>query len=208
MRSFSSLFNQGSFYRLMQPIIILGAVVVAAALIGTGFLGNANNIVLWVQSLGWGEQDLQAPISHAYIDLNLKKLKNDAGTSNNPNDDYFDNVISSCSFHSDQDIPAADTSQQGVEELSSGVIICKLTDERNRAIAEGRILLNGQPEEECPQNAEDLDNLSENNGYAESEHINIQICQTAFPGANDVQKVTDVKIIVEGSLATMPDRVE
>jgi len=118
----------------MQPIIILGAVVVAAALIGTGFLGNANNIVLWVQSLGWGEQDLQAPISHAYIDLNLKKIRNDNNTPESDLDDYFDNVISSCSFHSDQNIPAADTRPQGVEELSSGVIICKLTDETTQWI--------------------------------------------------------------------------
>src|SRR3990172_2886132 len=139
MGSFSSLFNQGSFYRLMQPIIILGAVVVAAALIGTGFLGQGGNIVLFVQSLGWGEQDLQAPISHAFIDLNLKKIRNDAGTTNTVADDYFDNVISSCSFHSDQDILA---SPQGNQELSSGLIICKLTDERDLAIAEGRILLN------------------------------------------------------------------
>src|SRR3990170_3716410 len=131
MRSFSSLFNQGSFYRLMQPIIILGAVVVAAALIGTGFLGNANNIVLWVQSLGWGEQDLQAPISHAYIDLNLKKIRNNAGTTNTVADDYFDNVISSCSFHSDQSI---DSSPQANQELSPGVIICKLTDPRDLAM--------------------------------------------------------------------------
>src|SRR3972149_2216251 len=134
MRSFSSLFNQGSFYRLMQPIIIIGAGVVASALIGTGFLGNANNIVLWVQSLGWGEQDLQAPISHAFIDLNLKKLANDNDTpvsacdpadaeciSDAKSDDYFDNVISSCSFHSDDDIRAANPTSA----LSPGVIICK-----------------------------------------------------------------------------------
>lgn len=182
----------------MQPIIILGAVVVAAALIGTGFLGQGGNITLFLQTLGWGEQDLQAPISHAFIDLNLKKIRNDAGTTNTVADDYFDNVISSCSFHSDQDILA---SPLGDQELSPGVIICKLTDERDLAIAEGRILLNGQPEEECPQNPAELDQLVQNGGYLNSEHLNIDICQTAFPGANDVQKVTDVKIIVEGSLS-------
>ena len=198
MGSFSSLFNQGSFYRLMQPIIILGAVVVAAALIGTGFLGNGGNIALWVQSLGWGEQDLQAPISHAYIDLNLKKIRNDNNTPESNLDDYFDNVISSCSFHSDQSILASPIENQ---ELSSGVIICKLTDERDLAIAEGRILLNGVAEEECAQDAADLTNLRANNGYLASEHINIQICQFAYDGSNDVQKVTDVKIVVEGSLS-------
>ena len=182
----------------MQPIIILGAVVVAAALIGTGFLGEGGNIQLFLQSLGWGEQDLQAPISHAFIDLNLKKIRNDAGTTGTVADDYFDNVISSCSFHSDQSILA---SPAGNQELSSGVIICKLTDPRDLAIAEGKILLNGVANEECPQDAADLANLRSHNGYFASEHINIQICQTAFPGANDVQKVTDVKIVVEGSLS-------
>ncbi|MGH9909350.1 MAG: hypothetical protein ACRD32_01790 [Nitrososphaerales archaeon] len=185
----------------MQPIIILGAVVVAAALIGTGFLGNGGNIQLFLQSLGWGEQDLQAPISHAFIDLNLKKIRNDAGTTNTVADDFFDNVIKSCSFHSDQSIAS---SPQQNQELSPGVIICKLTDERDKAIAEGRILLNGQAEEECPQDAADLENLAENGGYLASEHINIQICQTAFPGDNEVQKVTDVKIVVEGSLSVPP----
>lgn len=181
----------------MQPIIILGAVVVAAALIGTGFLGNGGNIQLFLQQLGWGEQDLQAPISHAFIDLNLKKIRNDAGTTNTVADDFFDNVIKSCSFHSDQSIAST---PQGNDELSPGVIICKLTDERDKAIAEGRILLNGNVDPECAQEEVDLAKLS-NGGYHASDHINIQICQTAFPGANDVQKVTDVKIVVEGSLS-------
>jgi hypothetical protein len=186
----------------MQPIIILGAVAVAAALIGTGFLGTGGNIALVLQSLGWGEQDLQAPISHAFIDLNLKKVRNDAGTPEVNTDDYFDNIISSCSFHSDQDILASPEANQ---ELSSGLIICKLTDERDKAIAEGRILLNGQPEADCPQNPEELAKLAAAGGYIHSEHLNIDICQTAFPGSNDVQKVTDVKIVVEGALSVPPE---
>ena len=173
----------------MQPIILLGVVAVAAALIGTGFLGEGGNIALWVQSLGWGEQDLQAPISHAFIDLNLKKIANDNGTPEDNSDDYFDNVISACSFHSDQDIISAD------DDISPGLIICKLTDDRDKAIAEGRILLNGEQEPDCPQ-------TETTDGYESSQHLNIDICQTAFPGANDVQKVTDVKIVVEGALSS------
>ena len=173
----------------MQPIIILGVVAAAAALIGTGFLGNGGNIALWVQSLGWGEQDLKAPISHAFIDLNLKKIPNDNGTPTDRSDDFFDNVIHSCSFHSDQSIRSADTAT----ELSPGVIICKLTDDRDKAIAEGRILLNGKADPACPQTDSTV-------GYESSQHLNIDICQTAFPGANDVQKVHDVKIVVEGAL--------
>ena len=199
----------------MQPIIILGAVAVAAALIGSGFLSTPNNIVLWVQSLGWGEQDLKAPISHAFIDLNLKKKANDNGTPESAcpkddqqcidqakSDDFFDNLISSCSFHSDKSIQsAAPTTTQ----LSSGVIICKLTDPRDKAIAEGRILLNGNADPECPQDEANLATLVDHGGYHASDHLNIQICQTAFPGANDVQKVTDVKIVVEGSLSAPRD---
>jgi hypothetical protein len=174
----------------MQPIILLGVVAVAAALIGTGFLGTGGNIALWVQSLGWGEQDLQAPISHAFIDLNLKKIPNPGPDGQaNTGDEYFDNVISSCSFHSDQNIRSADPAS----ELSPGLIICKLTDDRDKAIAEGRILLNGEADPDCPQTESTV-------GYDASQHLNIDICQTAFPGANDVQKVTDVKIVVEGAL--------
>ena len=173
----------------MQPIILLGVVAVAAALIGTGFLGQGGNIQLWVQSLGWGEQDLQAPISHAFIDLNLKKIPNDNGTPDDRSDDFFDNVIHSCSFHSDQSIRSADTAT----ELSPGVIICKLTDDRDKAIAEGRILLNGAADPDCKQTETTV-------GYEASQHLNIDICQTAFPGSNDVQKVHDVKIVVEGAL--------
>ena len=185
----------------MQPIIILGAVAVAAALIGTGFLGTGGNIQLVLQQLGWGEQDLVAPISHAFIDLNLKKIRNDAGTTNTDADDYFDNVIKSCSFHTDHPIASAPSAN---DELSPGVIICKLTDERDKAIAEGRILLNGNEDPECAQNEEDLI-LLRDGGYTPSEHLNIQICQTAFDGANDVQKVTDVKLVVEGALSVPPE---
>jgi len=190
----------------MQPIIILGAVVVAAALIGTGFLGQGGNIVLWVQSLGWGEADLTPPITHAFIDLNLKKIRNDAGTTGTDTDDYFDNVINSCSFHAAEDILANPPAVEGVKNLSTGVIICKLTNEKDLAIAEGRVLLDGSSEEGCPQS--DLGKLRADpqkeraGGYHASDHLNIDICQFAYPGSNDVQKVTDVKIVVEGAFST------
>jgi len=173
----------------MQPIIILGAVVVAAALIGTGFLGQGGNIQLFLQQLGWGEADLVAPISHAFIDLELKKVPNDNGTPQDRSDDYFNNLISACSFHSDDDIRAPDPRT----ELNSGVIICKLTNEDDKAIAEGRILLNGQQDPECPQPETTL-------GYESSDKLIIEICQTAFPESNEVQNIHDVKIVVEGAL--------
>ena len=167
----------------MQPIIILGAAVVGVALLGTGFLGEPwNNIELWVQELGWGERNLESPISHAYIDLELKKEINDNGTPEDRSDDYFNNVIKACSFHSDQSLDAFDS----VLGLSPALIICKLTNEEGLAIAEGRVILNGvQPNPEDPDACLQRDTVL--NGYDGSTTIRIDICQTAFAFSNEVQ---------------------
>jgi len=179
----------------MQPIIILGAAVVGVALLGTGFLGEPwNNIELWVQELGWGERNLEAPISHAYIDLELKKVINNGpdgekGTS----DDFFNNIIKACSFHSDQSLDEFDT-ELG---LSPALIICKLTNEEGQAIAEGKIILDGVGDEECEQRDAPI------NGYTGSDTIRIDICQNAFKLSNEVQEVHDIKIVVENALNRM-----
>lgn len=181
----------------MQPIIILGAAVVAVALVGSGFLGEPwNNIELWVQELGWGEENLSAPISHAYIDLELKKEINDNDTPEDDSDDYFNNLIKACSFHSDQSIAGSDLrqDQSGDLNLAPALIICKLTNEEGLAIAEGKKVLNGQEDETCPQRDPPI------NGYEASEKIRIDICQTAYDFSNEVQEVHDIKIIVEGAL--------
>jgi len=144
----------------MQPIVLLGVAVAAVALVGTGFLNNNswNEFELWVQQLGWGEDMLTSPISHAFVDLEIKKLVNDNGTpisdcpddedreaceANARMDDYYDNVIHECSFHADKDIPAPPASGQGTEVLvlNEGVIICKMLNEDGNAIAEGRITI-------------------------------------------------------------------
>ena len=177
----------------MQPIVILGAVVVAAALVGSGFLGDGdpwNNIDLWVQELGWGEKDLSSPISHAYIDLELKKELNDNETPNDDTDDYFDNLIKACSFHSDQSLKKADPKLG----LAPALVICKLTNEEGLAIAEGKIILDGEGDDTCPQRDAPM------NGYEGSDTIRIDICQTAYDFSNEVQEVHDIKIIVEGAL--------
>jgi len=183
----------------MQPIIILGAAVVGVALLGTGFLGEPwNNIELWVQELGWGERNLESPISHAYIDLELKKVINagpdkEKGTS----DDFFNNIIKACSFHSDDSLDEFDQ-ELG---LSPALIICKLTNEEGLAIAEGKIVLDGVgiggEGEECPQRD------PAQNGYDGSTTIRIDICQNAFTDSNEVQEVHDIKIIVENALNRM-----
>jgi len=208
----------------MQPIIILGAAVVGVALLGTGFLGEPwNNIELWVQELGWGERNLEAPISHAYIDLELKKEINENDTTeakcrlmtelseeelakcieDADKDDYFNNVIKACSFHSDDSLDAFD-SKLG---LSPALIICKLTNEEGLAIAEGKQILNGvQPDKERDPDA-CLQRDTVLNGYKGSTTIRIDICQTAYDFSNEVQDVHDIKIIVENALNRMEPTV-
>ena len=58
------------------------------------------------------------------------------------------------------------------------VVICKLTDKDHDIVAEGKLLLP--------------------NGLSANTETNIPITQTAFDGANDVQNIEDVKIIVLG----------
>ena len=191
----------------MQPIIIIGAAVVGFALLGTGFLGKPwNDIDLWVQELGWGERNLEAPISHAYIDLELKKVRQN-GPDGVPDtsDDWFANLISACSFHSDQDILGVKDPNLG---LADALIICKLTNDEGLAIAEGRVTLDGvdrnlpnTPQSECPQRADGISN------YFGSDKINIDMCQFAFKNSNEVQEIHDVKIIVEGALERMDPTV-
>jgi len=147
--SFSSVLKLYSILKSMQPIVLLGVAVAAVALVSTGFLQNEswNQFELWVQQLGWGEDMLMSPISHAFVDLEVKKILNDNGSPSDPADDYFDNVIQSCSFHADKNIPAppapfaATTTTEGLEVLviSEGVIICKMLNEDQNAIAEGKI---------------------------------------------------------------------
>jgi len=158
----------------MQPIIVLGVAAVAVALVGTGFLGEPwNEFELWVQQLGWGEADVDSPISHATVDLNIKKELNDNGTPGDPSDDFFTNTISHCSFHSDDSIPPA----MQTPSVAQGVLICKLTDDRDLAIVEGKLFFDS---------------------YDASDHLFIELDQVAFPGANDVQApIHDVKLIVE-----------
>ena len=191
----------------MQPIIMIGAAVVAVALLGTGFLGEPwNNIDLWIQELGWGERNLEAPISHAYIDLEIKKVLNTNDTPNDKSDDFYNNIIRACSFHSDTSLDAfnfAEDKNGNVLGLAPAKIICKLTNEKGLAIAEGQQVLNGvQPDSE--KNKDDCDQRDKvQNGYIGSKTIRIDICQTSFDFSNEVQEVHDLKLIVENALNRM-----
>ena len=96
-------------------------------MIGTGFLGEpVNNIQLWVQALGYGEGNLETPITTATVDLLL-----DSVPAEDPQMPPI-TIVSKCAFHSDEDIDVG-------TEKSDGKLICKLLNEDGNAIAEGDI---------------------------------------------------------------------
>ena len=110
----------------MQLIIVLALLVVVAGIMGTGFLGvPVNKIDLWVQTLGFGEGDLESPITAASIDLLLN------ATSETPQAPPV-TIVSACAFHSDENIDIG-------TGKSEGKLICKLLNADGNAIAEGDI---------------------------------------------------------------------
>lgn len=113
----------------MQSIIIFAVMATAATGLSVGFLSNTIN--LNVQSLGVGDQDLTSPITNATIDLNVNKTLVDPTPLLPQNgDEFFDNIIDRCSFHSNENIPGTDIQ-----------VICKLTNINGTAIAEGTLTL-------------------------------------------------------------------
>jgi len=145
----------------MQPIVWIVIVGVAAVAMSTGFLST--DFAITAQNLGVAETNLVSPINTASIDFTISKISGINPVSNQP---LFKNRIIACSFHS----PTA--------LLAGTTIICKLTDDDDDVIAEGKIVLTTV-------------------GYAgSSPGLNIPIQQTAFPNANSVQEVHDVKIVV------------
>ena len=88
----------------------------------------------------------------------------------------FVNVIDACSFHSPQDIG------------TNGVIICKLLDSEGDIVAEGRL------------NIGKIFTL-----YFGSDVTFIEIDQVGTFGANDVQNIEKVKIVVLGADPTAQD---
>jgi hypothetical protein len=118
------------YSKLMQPILIVALIGVAAAATGVGFL-NGNTIMLNVQSLGVGSADLESPISNANVDLSI-----DAVEGVGPDGEtIFFNVIDVCSFH--YDAFAGFTGLLSADD--DATVICKLTDMNHNVVAEGSI---------------------------------------------------------------------
>ena len=108
----------------MQPIVWVVIVGIAAAALGTGFLGSTFSLNL--QQLGVGEEDLVSPITTASIDFTISKVFEPVPTNTSP---LFKNRIIKCSFHTPSDL------EQGT------TIICKLINADNDVIAEGKVIL-------------------------------------------------------------------
>ena len=100
----------------MKPIFMLAIVAIAATAIGAGSLNN--EIVLTLQDFGVGSADIESPITAASIDYNVTAV---------PVDGQLKNLITACSFHSDENLD---------EDFR---IICKLTNIDGQVIAEGDI---------------------------------------------------------------------
>ena len=117
-----------NFYeKIMKPIILLALVGVAATATGVGFLNT--EIMLNVQNLGVGSEDLETPISDANVDLSIVALPGIDLEGNS----VFKNVINACSFHypDNQAFP-------GLNNAGDATVICKLTQDGN-VVAEGQI---------------------------------------------------------------------
>jgi len=148
-------------------ITLLG---VAAAALGTGFLSTG--FTLNVQNLGVQETDLVSPVSTVNVDLELLKVEtgmhpDQGGVGGNSPQTHFHNIIDKCSFHTPTTLS------------KTTVIICKLTDDDDDVIAEGKLTLI-------------------TTYVGSSGGLFVPITQTVFHFSNDVQEIHDVKIVVLG----------
>ena len=144
----------------MRPIILFVFAAIAASAIGAASLTNV--IDLNVQQFGVGSEDIVSPIDSASVDFEIEAIQGE---------NELKNMITACSFHSEDSI-----------EVGPATIICKLTDENSKVIAEGRLTVPA---------------------YAASDRLLVPITQTAYDGANLVNNVHDVTLVVIGSDPTI-----
>ena len=112
---------------MLQLIVVLVLAVIIAGITGTGFLADPmNKINLWVQEIGFGEGNLESPVTNASVDLLL-----DVVPSENPQAPPV-TIVTACAFHS------TDSINLGTGK-SDGKLICKLLNKDGNAIAEGDV---------------------------------------------------------------------
>jgi len=165
----------------MQPIILLAALAVGGGLISTGFLAGSNEFQIWVQDLGFAEDEIESPLEHANVDFEITKTPVDPDDIPNTGDEFFKNNITACSFHT-------------FEELDNGGdLICKLfswdLNEERVVVCEGRVTIGG----------DDPDGNDPPANYVPSTTFFIEVEQEAYVGACDVQNIDFVKIVATGA---------
>jgi len=177
MRCFSSLLIVLTQDSVMQPIIILGIIAVIGIFAGTGFLAPAIDMV-WVQTIGVGDADLESPLHHAGVDLDIAAFPG-VGPNGQP---IFKNKFVSCSFH------AGTQDFNTLQNLDK--VICKLTDINNKVIAEQFIQF-------CPDPVP-IGGCGVLPTWTPSTQYIISPLVEAYPGALNIDNVEDVRLVVLG----------
>ena len=114
----------------MQPILVLAIAGIAVAALGSGFLGNVINLEDMVQQFGVGEATIETPLTQAYIDFQIDKINGQVlPPGGGEQIQVFKNVITFCIV------------QSGSQLASGSTIICKLTDENDNVVIEGKKVL-------------------------------------------------------------------
>ena len=117
----------------MQPILMLAVVGVAAAALGTGFLGN--DIELWIQQFGVGSGVIETPIDHVQVDFDITQRQDQFG--------FFKNLVENCELTIETPIGAEIGTfimgNDGALVEKDSEITCKITDENRDIIAEGTL---------------------------------------------------------------------
>ncbi len=144
----------------MKPIVLFAMIAVAASVASVGALGN--EIALTIQQFGVGSGNITSPIDAASVDFEITPI---------PGDNEIKNLVTACSFHSDESIEG------------DARIICKLTNDVHKVVAEGELSVPF---------------------YEASERLIIPINNTAFDMANDVRNIHDVTLVVIGPNPTIP----
>jgi len=110
----------------LQLLIVLGLGALFLGLMGTAYLGEQNGeIDLLVQALGWGEKNIEVPITDAEVEIRLNTIPGDSPEAPSQT------IVEACVFHSDERIDEVEKS------LSDGRLICKILNEDGNAILEG-----------------------------------------------------------------------
>ena len=116
----------------MQPILLVAIVAVAIAALSTGYLSN--DIDLWTQQFGVGEEDIGTPVTNAGLTINIQREFDVTFQGNTPVTLGFNDLIVSCEFRSpDKDL------------LPGTKIFCKLLGHPDiniaQIVAEGDVTL-------------------------------------------------------------------